>query len=390
MRNLIAISLSILLLSCSAHRQASELSARGNHDAAIDILINRIANGISEKNKSKYYYSLLDSYNKAVAEDDMRIKFLIKDNTNPKRYEELYHLLVKQEQRQQKIRPLLPLVVNGKTLDFRMIDYTNDIIRAKNDLVDFLYRNAVNNLSSRDKSVLRATFEDLKYVNELHPGYKNVASLMDEARFKGTDFVWISIENNTPIALPRRLEEELLQFNTFGLNDKWTVYHAQKQQNLDYDFNIKLNFINMMVSPERIQNNNYQKEKVIVDGWEYLTDKNGKQVKDSLGRPIKVDRKITVRCEIQELLQMKEAAIAAKVEFWDLRTKQLINVFPLESSFVFRDLSARIKGDKRALDEDYRPNIKNPLPFPSNEQMIYDCGQDLKNRLRNILASYRR
>ena len=32
-------------------------------------------------------------------------------------------------------------------------------------------------------------FDDLAYLDQLNPNYKDVRSLMDEAKFKGTDFV---------------------------------------------------------------------------------------------------------------------------------------------------------------------------------------------------------
>ena len=45
------------------------------------------------------------------------------------------------------------------------------------------------------------------------------------------------------------------------------------------------------------------------------------------------------------------------------------------------------KGDKRATDIDYYTNFdQRPLPFPSNEQMVYQTGEDLKEKLKVIIT----
>ena len=47
---------------------------------------------------------------------------------------------------------------------------------------------------------------------------------------------------------------------------------------------------------------------------------------------------------------------------------------------------ANYDGDKRALDNDLVSLLQLArVPFPSNEQMVYDAGEDLKNNLKRIL-----
>jgi hypothetical protein len=48
---------------------------------------------------------------------------------------------------------------------------------------------------------------------------------------------------------------------------------------------------------------------------------------------------------------------------------------------------ANYRGDKRALESSFLDLIAlRVVPFPTNEQMIYDSGQDLKLRLKNIIT----
>lgn len=65
---------------------------------------------------------------------------------------------------------------------------------------------------------------------------------MDEAKFKGSDYVSVYTKNETNMIIPIRLQNDLLDFSTFGLNDKWTVYHSNKQKGINYDYGMMINF----------------------------------------------------------------------------------------------------------------------------------------------------
>jgi hypothetical protein len=213
---------------------------------------------------------------------------------------------------------------------------------------------------------------------------------MDEAYQRGLDFVIVSIENQTHQIIPHRLEDDLLNFDTYGLNQFWTVYHSNTDTNIDYDFAMQLQLKQINISPERINERQFLREKEIIDGWEYELDGDGNVVKDSLGNDIKIDKIISVKCRFFEYEQFKSTQVVADVVYIDLKSKQLIETFPIESEFVFENLYARIRGDKRALNKKDRKILRNSrVPFPSNEQMVYDTGEDLKLKLKDIINSYR-
>ena len=85
-------------------------------------------------------------------------------------------------------------------------------------------------MTSKNKMDFRQAYDDLVYLDRLNPNYKDVRSLMDEAQFKGTDFVHVYTKNETNMVIPARLQDDLLDFSTYGINDKWTVYHNNKQK----------------------------------------------------------------------------------------------------------------------------------------------------------------
>lgn len=90
---------------------------------------------------------------------------------------------------------------------------------------------------------------------------------------------------------------------------------------------------------------------------------------------------------IYESRQFKSCQITAKVEYIDFRNNQLIQSFPVTSQFVFENVYATYKGDRRASDDNYYSFFdKTAVPFPNSEQMVYDTGEDLKAKLKGIIT----
>jgi len=178
--------------------------------------------------------------------------------------------------------------------------------------------------------------------------------------------------------------------HTYGLNQFWTVYHSKIDESVDYDFAMQLQLKRINISPERINERQQLREKQIVDGWEYLLDNAGNVVKDSLGNDIKIDKIINVRARFVEVIQTKSAQVIADVVYTDLKQNQIIDNFTIDSGFVFENVFGRFRGDKRALNRDDRSLVRQrQVQFPSDIQMVYDTGEDLKLKLKGILKSYR-
>jgi hypothetical protein len=196
--------------------------------------------------------------------------------------------------------------------------------------------------------------------------------------------------NHTEQIVPARLEEELLNFNTYGLDELWTRYHTNPLPNVNYDYAMQVALRQINISPEQVSEKQIIKEKQVKDGYQYAVDSNGNVVRDSLGNDIKIDKFTTVRCNFYQFTQFKTAQVTGVVSFTDLDTKQEISSYPLSSQFVFEHVYANYNGDKRALENDLVAMLNlAAVPFPSNEQMVYDAGEDLKSRLKNILVSQR-
>lgn len=387
MRNITFLLISLLFLGCGVKQTQSMLS-NGDYDGAISRALDGLRTNKNSKGNQEYVYLLEEAFAKAKERDLNNLKLLIKEN-NPANLERIYNLYKQLHSRQERVKAVLPLrlINENRNAYFPFDDYSDSIIASKNDLSAYLYANAKKLMTSRNKLDAREAFDDLAYLDQLNPNYKDVRSLMDEAKFKGTDFVFVSTKNDTQMIIPVRLQEDLLDFSTFGINDKWTVYHNKKQKDFFYDYGLVVTFRNIVISPEQVREKQFVKEKQVKDGTKVLLDANGNSVKDQNGNNVMVDNLKTVTASIYEFTQNKSCQVTAKVEFLDNRSNQLIDTYPLSSEFVFNYVYATFNGDKRACEQDYFQFFdRKAVPFPTNEQMVFDSGEDLKAKLKAIIT----
>lgn len=358
----------IFLASCSTSKTTQKAISSGNYDRAIEIAVSQLQKNKERKGNQEYIYMLEEAFDKATDRDNERIDYLYKDG-NPEHLEEIYRLYVELNQRQELIKPLLPLYKydSGNNAVFKFVNYNDEIINAKNEMSEYLYDKATASINTTDKNSLRAIYADLEYLDRVNPSFKDVRTLMNDVHERGTDYVHVLLQNTTDQIIPRRLEEDLLNFNTYGLNDLWTVYHSTPVDAIAYDFNLIIDFRSIFISPEQIREKELRKEKTITDGKEFVVDENGNRVKDSLGNEIQIDKVVKVKSVVREIRQFKSADVSANVQYIDNTTQQTIQTFPISSTFLFEHYYATHNGDVRALDEHYRGLIGLAVvPFPSN------------------------
>lgn len=389
---LLFLTISFVLFACGGVKKTQKAVNSGDYYHAMNKAITNLANNKAKKSNQPYIILLEEAFKKNTERELKYIAFLEKDG-NESSYEPIYKTYVSLRDIQKRIRPLLPLriVEENRNAQFDFGNYDNDIIDYKEDLSEYLFDNAEHLLANAvSKQDYRKAYSDFKYLEEINPGFEDTRQKIEEAYAKGIDYVEVQMVNNSDKIVPARLEDELLNFNTYGLDELWTKYHNNPLPNIKYDFGMKISVDQIDISPEQISDTEIIKEKQIKDGFKYAVDKNGNVLKDSLGSKIKIDKFKTVRCRFHEFTQFKSARVAGNVIYTDLRTKQQLNSYPLSSEFVFEHIYANSEGDRRALDDDLIPLLDVvAVPFPSNEQMVFDAGEDLKARIKSILSRHR-
>lgn len=388
-KSLLFITILSLLIACGSAKTTEQALNTGDYNKAIAISLQKLKSNKTKKGNQQYVLMLQDAFAKSVERDEERIEFLRKDG-NPENSEEIFNLFNNLKNRQQRIKPILPLPIlsTGTNAQFVFKDYNDALIESKNDLSEHLYQKSLPFVNSENKQTLRTVYKDLEYINEINPNYKDVQSLMNNVHTFGTDHILVSMKNESETLVPEKLQEYLLNFDTYGLNNFWTVYHNTKLDSFNYDFGMELNLTDILVSPEKISEKEIVEEKLIKDGFKYAVDDNGDQLKDSLGNKIKIDNMIKVRCHLYQIAQSKSSKVDGQVKYVNLKSNQVYQVYPISSEFLFQHVYATHRGDRRALKSTYIDMLElRAVPFPSNEQMVYDTGTDLKNKLKGIIQN---
>lgn len=386
---LLILPLSIMLLGCSGVKRTQEALNTGNYLSAMNRALDNLRNNKTKKGNQAYVLLLEEAFAKHTQKEVERASFLEKEG-NPANFEAIYNTYAGLKQLQEQIKPLLPLPIydENRNAKFSFANYDSKILNAKTHFSEYLYASASDLLEHpNSKMDYRVAYDKLAQLESLSPNYSDTRDKMAEAHAKGVDYVEVVLENDTEQVLPQRLEGELLDFNTFGLNDLWTEYHTNTMPQTRYDYQMLLALTNIDISPEQVKEKVIVKEKQIKDGYTYAKDSRGNIQKDSLGNKIKIDKFKTVTCTFNQFTQFKSARVTGQVRFLDLNTQQQVNTYPLSSEFVFENNYANYNGDKRALENALIDMLSvKAVPFPTNEQMVYDAGEDLKAHLKDILV----
>ena len=381
MRNGLYILVLLFLASCSGVKRSENKLSKGNYDEAIRLSIKKIQKGKNKKANQKHILLLAEAFEKAKAADEARIEVLKGENL-PSHARDIYESYVRLTGRQARIRPLLPL----KGASFAFEDYSQEKAAAKTKYADYLYWEGTRFLSLGTLMDARKAHSSLSRLKRLRPDTEKLDSLLTEAHFQGTDFVHVVIENRTEQVIPKRLERAILDFDTYKLDDFWTEYHRVKQKGYDYSFGIILEIRQILISPDRLYEKEFTREKRVADGWQYVLDENGNVLKDSLGNDVKEDKFKDLEATVLVSTQDKSVAVTGNILYRNLRQGRNFQTHPIVSEFVFEHVFANFEGDKEALTKEDKRLIRRAyVEFPSNEQMIFDTSTDLKQKFAAIL-----
>lgn len=368
-----------ILSSCTSSRKLLE---KGRYDQAIEKSVKALR---KDPGDSKEFNVLKEAYQKANYFDNDRIAYL-KSEGRSDNWLEIYTLYSQLESRQNWIESL----PGNLPARFELVDYDEHLIDSKENAANFAYQNGIEYLERGDRASARLAYREFEEVQYLYGDYKDVVQLMKEARFLGTSHVLFRVENNSDVLLPRDFDYELRKISLKDLNDQWTNYDTYADTSLVYDYYIELNLDDIRISPERVYKENYTETVEIQDGLKYVFDENGNVKKDSLGNDIKVPNMITVSADVTESRQFKHGIISGSLDYIDLNTDQLLKTEDISVDAIFEHFSAVFTGNEKALSEETRKKLQSrPVPFPSDESLLLDAAELLKNKSKAIVLNNR-
>ncbi|MCB0588983.1 MAG: hypothetical protein KDD06_27090 [Phaeodactylibacter sp.] len=377
------------LSSCTSPQKLLE---SGNYDQAVYLAVKRLSG--KKNKKDKYVLALEEAFEKAN-ERDMRLAERLKREGRPENWTKINDAYRRVRSRQERVAPLLPLISKeGIKADFRFVRVDELEYESRQKAADYYYARAqswMEDARSGDKLAARRAYEELDKIDQYFRDYKDKAALKQSAHQLGTTHVLVRLENRSRSILPVGLEREIRRIGVRDLNSFWQVYYTEQAKGVDFDYEVVMKVNHLEVGPNLVKEREFEEVKEIEDGFEYVLDDRGNVRKDTLGNDIKVPRKVLIRARVFETYQTKVASIDGRLEFYDLRTHDLIDSKPMATDAVFENYASTFRGDRRALSEDACRYLGNrPQPFPTDEALLLTAMEQLKPVIKSRIAETRK
>jgi hypothetical protein len=290
--------------------------------------------------------------------------------------------------RQSYVRTVLPLELNGKTIDYPYVDYMPEMVAAKRKSADFYYAHGNELMQTKLKENYRQAYYEFVRAKEYVGNYEGIDNKIDDARYLGMSRVLITLSNRSIIKFDQEFEEDLLSIDLPALNSEWVEYHTYDPGNeTRFDYYVNVNIRNIIVSPDQTMQKDTVVKKDVEDGFTYKLDTRGNVMKDSLGNDIKTVRYKTLQCALIETIQTKTCRIAGDIESIQGNPEKVLKKDPLGAESGFEWISARALGDIQALSqaqiEKAKTRLCHFLPHGDDLQMFGCLRQAINDALRS-------
>jgi hypothetical protein len=384
MKNLILHVLSLLLLvGCSSSKK---LMQKENYDAVIQKCVKSL---LKDKSNEDDAVLLDKAYTLANERDLDRIKYLKTEN-DPAAFEEIYSIYGALKARQSTVKKVLPLKIEGRTVEYPHVDYDKYMVEAKKKAADYYYHDATQLMKVNTKDAYRQAYYEFSKAKDYYgSAYPGIDNLIVESKRLGTSRVLMSVINNTMIKLPDDFLNDILAVDPREFANEWLELHFQDlDRTIAYDYYVDLVLQFIDISPNMVSDKDYVEKKTIEDGFTYVLDSKGNVMKDSLGNDIKVKKYKEISCSVIETLQQKDCTIKGNLEITSVNPKQMIKREPVAATTHFKHLSARAIGDINALKPETQMLLKTSrVPFPDDFSMINDCTETLRMAVHDALKA---
>ena len=369
----IALLLSgLMVFSFSSCTNYLKMIERGDFDTAFHRSVDKMK---GKKNKKpRHVQAAEQAFARANARDIDRMQTL-SERTDEQALSEMLRLANNIERRQKAISPMLPLIDRkGYRAHFKFFDPSEYALNAADNLFE-LHLQEADELLERgkrgDKQASRRAHELYRKAERLRPGTNEVRIGLDDSFYFGTSRIYMFVNNESDKVLPLRLERALTTINFSEFRNPWQEFSTQRRD--DEDYHMEIEITNIHLSPERIVERIYTLEKEI-------------EVEDKKSESDTTVVIKTVTAEITERILERKSKINANIIIRDLHNRRIVHHEPVFSEYAFGRTVNSYRGDRRALPN--RFPIGGSLAFPSEEDMIYNAGEILKDRIIDYVRGF--
>lgn len=381
MKHLLRLFCFAIVLFSNSCVSIEKLVDTGQYDKAIEVAATKLSG--SNTHKVEYVRGLETAFRKSTERDMAQIEKL-KFEGNPESWETILSLYNAINQRQERIRPLLPLKdEKGKKAEFLFVNTISLEKEAKEKTIDFLYSSAKDQLSEAEKTgdrmPARRAFASLQRLKSYAGRFLDVPDLEREARERGLTKILVNVQNYSQAVFPVGLEDEILRLGFRDLDQEWVRFDAFPEKNRVYDLGITLLLTQVQVSPGMVNEKTFVEKKEVADGFTYALDEKGNVRKDTAGNDIKLPKMKMLEAQILEVLQSKSAGLSGRLEVMDLRTKGIRESRDINAVATFENRAITFKGDQDAVTEETKRRLGNsPSPFPNDGSLLLEAARRLR------------
>ena len=371
----------ILFTSFGSCRKLEKMVERGEYNDAIVYATEKLAG--KKKKKTSHVQALEEAFLKITERDLEQIDYLNAID-NPQNWDEIIAIAEDIQYRQDRIRPFLPLVSkDGYEAKFDMVDTYKIKVDAIAGAADFHYENGVEQLEiarvEDDPYAARKAYNILGTALTYNADYKDSHTLRREAKELGIVNILVDVVNEIPTLIPTHTEEELLLLDLSRANSLWRKFHLSKSSEIEMDYIAQLELNHIDLGPEKETISYHTDKTKVKDGWEYVKDNQGREIIDSSGNKVKVDKFKTLRAEVKEVYRNKWATVGGSMKLIETETEGMISHKNLQVEALFEDYATSFRGDKRAVCKKDHPRLRNySEPFPDDVELIDEATDLLK------------
>ncbi len=333
-----------------------------------------------KNNPREKHLSLLQQSLQAANETDLSQIRYLKMSGEPSAWPDIFDLYRHFDDRQLIARNLPQRVKD--IIHFQPVDIAADLVFAKNKAQEYLFAKANQLLSTKDRNDAAQALEMLDRLRRISPDYPGLNTIMRDAEIQATKRVYVEFVNESGAPLPDEIIRQIMQIPTARLDEKLLAFDLTPRRDLNYDGKVEVLLTGIAVSPERVDRRQFTEKKEIQDGKQPKRDARGNILYDSTGKVIEEPRYRLVEAMVNEVTLNKEAVLSVKLDFLQLPSRRILDhsATDIVQSFVYR--FATVNGDLRACSPEILKLTKlEPLPFPTDAQMIFDAAGNLNKWL---------
>lgn len=228
-----ALLFTFLVSSCETAKKFTE---SGDYDSAIDLCVRKLRG--KEKKQLEYVQGLEVAFK--AQERDLETIAGLNPEKHPWNWETVNEIHLKMRSRQDKVRPLAPLVqktvMKPNSASLRSVVWKVKVAPKLPNIYTHRHKTWLSKTKGDKLAARKASSMLLELGRRYYRDYRDKTELLKKARDLGTSYVLVEIKNQTGRSLPREFTDRLLAMSKRDLDTEWKEYFLDSRPGEQFDY----------------------------------------------------------------------------------------------------------------------------------------------------------